>query len=49
MEAVEDYVGGNNHALAHAIAAEHPGVCACVAIYANSILLARLCAWNMGQ
>ena len=33
MEAVEDHVGGNNRALAHAIAiaAEHPGVC--VAIY----------------
>ena len=27
MEAVEDHVGGNNRALAQAIAAEHPGVC----------------------
>ena len=44
MEAVEDHVGGNNSALAQTIAAEHPGVCACVcvAIYwvTNSIPLA---------
>ena len=32
MEAVEDYVGGNNPALAEAIAAEHPGVCVCVCV-----------------
>ena len=33
VEAVEDHVGGNNRALAQTIAAEHPGVCVCVAIY----------------
>ena len=35
VEAVEDHVGGNNHALAQAIAAEHPGVCACSHILGN--------------
>ena len=39
VEAVEDHVGGNNHALAQAIAAEHPGVCVCVAIYWVTISL----------
>ena len=41
VEAVEDHVGGNNRALAQTIAAEHPGVCVCVATYklSDSLLL----------
>ena len=35
VEAVEDHVGGNNCALAQAIAAEHPGVCVCSCILSN--------------
>ena len=37
VEAVEDHVGGNNYALAQAIAAKHPGVCACSHILGNQL------------
>ena len=43
VEAVEDHVGGNNRALAQAIAAEHPGVCVflCVCVCVWVFLCAR--------